>query len=152
MKRRSLLSTLAAWATGAAALPVAAATPLPPIQVYKNVGCGCCSAWADHLRRAGFTVTETEVADTAVMRRRVGLPERFAGCHTAVVAGYVVEGHVPADDVKRLLATKPDAIGLSVPGMPAGSPGMETDGRRDAYQVLLIDGNGRERVFSRHPA
>ena len=152
MKRRHLLSLLALAAAGAARPPAAAREALPPVQVFKNPGCGCCGAWVEHLRRAGFAVTEVEVADTAGARRRHGMPERFGSCHTAVVAGYAVEGHVPAADVKRLLAMKPDAIGLAVPGMPAGSPGMETEGRRDAYQVLLIDRSGRERVFSSYPA
>jgi hypothetical protein len=83
-----------------------------------------------------------------VVRRKHGLPERFGSCHTAVVAGYVVEGHVPANDVKKLLAMKPAAIGLAVPGMPVGSPGMEVGSRKDPFRVLLVDRQGRDRVFS----
>jgi hypothetical protein len=88
------------------------------------------------------------VDDTAAARRRYGLPDRFGSCHTAVVAGYVVEGHVPAADIRKLLAMKPVAIGLAVPGMPVGPPGMEVGARRDPYQVLPVDRQGRARVFS----
>ena len=150
MKRRQLL--LAA-ATGAAtwALPASATVSLPAVEVYKSPTCGCCGAWVDHLRAAGFTVKVTEVADTTVARKRYGLPDRFGSCHTAVVAGYVVEGHVPAAEVKRLLAARPAAIGLAVPGMPVGSPGMEVGDRKDPYDVFLIDKRGRETVFARYP-
>lgn len=103
------------------------------------------------MQAAGFPVKVTLVDDTAVMRRRVGLPERFGSCHTALVGGYVLEGHVPATEVKRLLAQRPDAIGLAVPGMPAGSPGMEVGTRKDPYQVLLIDKRGRDTVFAAYP-
>jgi hypothetical protein len=144
MKRRSLLLTIAAITTLHPGLSHAAA----PIHVYKNPDCGCCSAWVDHLKAAGFAVQVTETADTSGLRKRFGMPERFAGCHTATLEGYVLEGHVPAADIKRLLAMKPQAIGLSVPGMPVGSPGMEFGDRRDPYKVLLIDRRGRERVFA----
>ena len=122
-----------------------------PVQVYKDPNCGCCTAWAEHLRQSGFAVQVTDSADLGAVRKRLGMPERFAGCHTAVVESYVLEGHVPAAEVRRLLAMKPQAIGLSVPGMPVGSPGMEVGDRRDPYQVLLIDRGGRERVFARYP-
>jgi hypothetical protein len=152
VKRRAVLSSLAvAAATLVAGSPGLARAALPKVQVYKNPSCGCCAAWVDHLKAAGFSVSVTEVADTAVARSRLGLPERFGSCHTAVVGGYVVEGHVPAEDVKRLLARKPDAIGLAVPGMPVGSPGMEMGSRQDPYKVLLIDRSGRESVFARYP-
>ncbi len=150
MRRRHFLSALAAGAV-AVAKPGQAATALPRVDVYKNPSCGCCGAWIDHLEATGFPVQVIEMDDTAVARRRYGLPERFGSCHTAVVAGYVVEGHVPAGDVKKLLAMKPLAIGIAVPGMPVGSPGMEMGARKDPYQVLLVDRQGRERVFSSHP-
>ncbi|HET7868421.1 MAG TPA: DUF411 domain-containing protein [Burkholderiaceae bacterium] len=149
MKRRDALS-LAWGAMAFAALPAFAAGSLPPVEVFKSPTCGCCGAWVDHLRAAGFEVKVTLLDDTSVARRKHGLSDKFGSCHTAVVAGYVVEGHVPAADVKRLLAMKPAALGLAVPGMPVGSPGMEMGSRRDAYQVLLIDKQGRERVFSSH--
>lgn len=149
MKRRTVLTSFAA-AAAALALPVAAKESLPQVQVFKNPSCGCCGAWVDHMKAAGFAVNVTEVDDTAVARRKYGLPDRFGSCHTAVVAGYVVEGHVPAKDVKKLLAMKPVAVGLAVPGMPVGLPGMEMGSRRDPYQVLLVAKDGRERVFSNY--
>jgi hypothetical protein len=149
MRRRTLVFALAA--AGAAVVPgqaASAAEPLPPVHVFKSPTCGCCRAWVEHMKAAGFAVTVSEVDDTSVARRRHGLPDQFGSCHTAVVAGYVVEGHVPANDVKKLLAMKPVAIGLAVPGMPVGSPGMEVGSRKDPYHVLLVARNGRERVFS----
>jgi len=149
MKRRSVLFRLAAGAsaavTGRAAFAQAA---LPQVRVFKSPTCSCCGAWVDHMKGSGFAVTVTEVDDTSVARRKYGLPDRFGSCHTAVFAGYVVEGHVPAKDVRKLLAMKPLAIGLAVPGMPVGSPGMEMGSRRDPYQVLLVAKDGRERVFA----
>lgn len=147
MKRRQLLTAVAAGLAGTAA-PGFAANSLAQVDVYRSPSCGCCGAWIDHLRAAGFDVKVNLVQDTSVARRKYGLPDRFGSCHTAVVAGYVVEGHVPAADVKKLLAMKPLALGIAVPGMPAGSPGMEAGPRKDPYQVLLIDRQGRERVFS----
>lgn len=147
MNRRNLIS-LAVGAMAFSAIPALAANSLPPVEVFKNPSCGCCGAWVDHLKAAGFDVKVTMVDDTSVARRKYGLPDMFGSCHTAVVAGYVVEGHVPAADVKKLLALKPQAVGIAVPGMPAGSPGMEVGPRKDPYQVLLVDRQGRERVFS----
>lgn len=149
MKRRHVFTVLAAG-LAASALPSAAAPALPRIDVFKSPTCGCCGAWVDHLRAAGFAVKVTEVQDTTATRRSQGLPSRFGSCHTALVEGYVIEGHVPAADVKRLLATKPVAIGLAVPGMPAGSPGMENGHARAAFDVLLIDKSGRDSVFARY--
>lgn len=148
MRRRTVVSSLAAAAAAALSLPAAAKEALPQVQVFKNPSCGCCGAWVEHMKAAGFVVNVTEVDDTSVARKRHGLPDRFGSCHTAIVAGYVVEGHVPANDVKKLLAMKPVAIGLAVPGMPVGSPGMEMGSRKDRYQVLLVAQDGRERVFS----
>ncbi|WP_425259816.1 DUF411 domain-containing protein [Rubrivivax sp. RP6-9] len=147
MNRRTLISA-ALGAMAAAAIPALAANGLPPVEVFRTPSCGCCGAWVDHLKAAGFDVKVTMVDDTAVARRKYGLPDKFGSCHTAVVAGYVVEGHVPAADVKKLLAMKPLAVGIAVPGMPVGSPGMEMGSRKDPYQVLLVDKQGRERVFS----
>ena len=151
MKRRSLALAIAAG-VAAMRLPALAAGPLPRMHVFKSPTCGCCGAWVDHLKTAGFTVTVTEVEDTAQARRKYGLPDRFGSCHTGVVDGYVVEGHVPAEQVKRLLAMRPVAIGLAVVGMPIGSPGMEVGDTREPYEVLLIDQRGRATVFARYPA
>jgi hypothetical protein len=149
VKRRHVL-TLAAAGLAVHLVPALAAKALPAMQVFKNPSCGCCGAWIDHLKAAGFDVRVTSVEDTSAVRQKLGLADRFGSCHTALVAGYVVEGHVPADDVKRLLASRPQALGLAVPGMPAGSPGMEVGARQDRYDVLLIDKQGRETVFASH--
>ena len=151
MNRRGALSLLAAGGLAALA-PARAAPPAPPVEVFKSPTCGCCGAWVEHLQAAGFAVTVKTVGNTTGVRRRLGLPDAFASCHTATVGGYVLEGHVPAADVKQLLARRPVALGLAVPGMPQGSPGMETpDGQRDAYDVLLIDKQGKAAVFAHHP-
>ena len=147
MKRRHVLFAAAA-ALGTR--PGLAANALPPIEVYKNPSCGCCMAWVAHLEAAGFPVHAQDTDDTTPIRTRHGLPDRYKGCHTGVVAGYIVEGHVPAEAVKRLLAARPSAIGLAVPGMPVGSPGMESGGRKDPYDVLLIDRQGRATVYESH--
>lgn len=147
MKRRPLIAVLAALPLLQTRLAQAAAQ----VHVYKDPNCGCCTAWVDHLKAAGFSVKVTETGDTSSVRKRLGMPDRVGGCHTATPDGYVLEGHVPATEVKRLLATKPQAIGLAVPGMPVGSPGMEFGDRRDPYQVLLIDRNGRESVLASYP-
>ncbi|MEF7612347.1 DUF411 domain-containing protein [Aquincola sp. MAHUQ-54] len=150
MKRRHLITAIAAGAA-AAALPALAANKLPLVEVFKNPTCGCCGAWVQHLEQAGFPVKVVEVDDTTVTRKRYGLPDKFGSCHTGIVNGYVVEGHVPATEIKRLLAAKPTAIGLAVPGMPVGSPGMEYGDRKDPYDVYLIDKSGRETVFAHYP-
>lgn len=145
--RRAVLSGLAAT-LAVSPLP-AFAQGLPRIKVMKDPSCGCCSAWADHLRAAGFAV---DVEDTAEMNRikaRLGVPQDLASCHTAEVGGYVIEGHVPAAQIKRLLAERPEAKGLAVPGMPVGSPGMEVNGRNDPYEVVLFGPKGR-RTFARY--
>lgn len=119
------------------------------VQVYKSASCGCCGAWVEHMRRAGFSVRATDVDDLDAVKARFGVPDELASCHTAIVAGYVVEGHVPAGDVRRLLAERPRATGLAVPGMPIGSPGMEQGNTREPYQTILFDRSTR-RVFARH--
>lgn len=150
MKRRTFLSFVAGSAV-TAVLPGMAATALPQVDVFKSATCGCCGAWVEHLRSAGFRVKVTVVDDTTAARRRLGMPDAFGSCHTATVGGYVLEGHVPADQVKRLLASGTPAIGLAVPGMPPGSPGMEVGSRKDPYQIFLIDKQGRGTVFATYP-
>ena len=147
MNRRSVLSLLAGAAL-APALPAFAAGP--QVAVFKNPSCGCCTAWVEHMKANGFSVSVTEVPDTSGPRRLAGIPEHLGSCHTARVGGYALEGHVPAADVVRLLKERPDAVGLAVPGMPVGSPGMEVPGgHRDRYEVLLVDRKGGTRVWSR---
>lgn len=150
MKRRQFLLA-SAGAFVLSATHAWAANGLPRVDVYKSPSCGCCGAWVDHLKAAGFPVQVFEVADTTTTRKRYGLPDKFGSCHTAIVNGYVVEGHVPAAEIKRLLALKPVAVGIAVPGMPPGSPGMEVGNRRDPYDVFLIDRQGRESVFAHYP-
>lgn len=148
MERRNLLGVaLTAWL----ALPALAVSATPTVQVYKSPHCTCCAAWVAHMRRAGFTVDVVDVAAPAVMRERLGMPNQFGSCHTATVGGYVLEGHVPADEVRRLLATRPNALGLAVPSMPPGSPGMEVGSRQDPYRVLLIDREGHESTYASYP-
>ena len=123
-----------------------------PVTVWKTPNCGCCKEWVAHLRSSGFKVTTHDVKDTAAIRQKLGLPVKFASCHTAQLGAYVLEGHVPAQEVRRLMREKPKAVGLAVPGMPVGSPGMETDGSRDAYDVLLVLADGSSRVYQSYPA
>ncbi|MDR2688424.1 MAG: DUF411 domain-containing protein [Azoarcus sp.] len=125
------------------------ADDLPVIDVHKNPNCGCCAAWELHLREAGFTVRGHETQDIAATRARFGMPESMASCHTAKVGDYLIEGHVPGEDIKRLLAEQPPALGLAVPGMPAGSPGMET-GEAASYDTLLVGKDGASRIFQHH--
>lgn len=123
------------------------------MQVWKTPTCGCCGDWVDYMRGAGFALEVRDVSEREMIdvKRRHGLPVHLSSCHTAVVGGYVVEGHVPAEDVRRMLEERPDARGIAVPGMPLGSPGMEFGDRIDSYEVLLFDRDGATRVFARHP-
>ena len=122
----------------------------PVITVYKSPTCNCCSVWVEHLKANGFATRVEAQRDLAPVRARLGVPAELGSCHTAVVDGYLVEGHVPAEDIRRLLADKPKAKGIVVPGMPIGSPGMEVGARRDPYEVLLFDETGHTQVFARH--
>jgi len=126
------------------------AQALPAVTVYKDPNCGCCSLWVTHMERAGFAVTAVNAPDMPAQRAKLGVPQHVQSCHTAVVDGFVVEGHVPADDVKRLLKTRPAVKGIAVPGMPIGSPGMEQGSVRHAYSVLTFDEAGRTTVFAMH--
>ena len=118
------------------------------IVVYKSPTCGCCGKWVEHMEKAGFSVDVENISDVAPIKRELGVPGRMQSCHTAKVGDYFVEGHVPADLVKRLLADKPDIKGLTVPGMPMGSPGMEGP-RKDPYDVIAVGKDGGYRVYAR---
>ena len=123
----------------------------PLVVVHKNASCGCCDGWVSHMRKAGFEVQVRNVDNMSPVKERVGVPYGKGSCHTAEVAGYFIEGHVPATDVKRLLAEKPAAKGLVLPGMPLGSPGMEMpDGRRQAYTVELVGRDGTTSAYANH--
>jgi hypothetical protein len=140
-------------AAQAAAQPsVAPANAQPNVVVYKNATCGCCALWVDHLRAHGFPVEVHDVDNMSPVKERVGVPPAMGSCHTAEVGGYFIEGHVPAADIQRLLEQKPDAKGLTVPGMPIGSPGMEQGDRADAYDVYLVNRDGTTSVYASYPA
>ena len=131
--------------------PATAEASLPLLVVHKSPSCGCCGLWVEHMQQAGFPVEVRDTNELSPIKERLGVPYGKGSCHTAEVAGYVIEGHVPADDVKRLLAQRPDAKGLVLPGMPLGSPGMETpDGRMDSYTVELVANDGTTSAFARH--
>jgi len=122
----------------------------PQMTVYKSPTCGCCTKWIKHMEENGFQVTAIDVLEMNIIKEKYGINRQLASCHTAVIDGYVIEGHVPAIDVKRLLSEKPNVLGLSVPGMPAGSPGMEMGARVDPYSVIAIGKDGDTEVFNQY--
>ena len=119
------------------------------VEVFKSPYCGCCGKWVEHLQQNGFKVNAHDVEDVPAVRQKLGMPDRLGSCHTAKIGGYLVEGHVPAADIQRLLKEKPKALGLSVPSMPPGSPGMESS-KPIPYQTLLVQSDGSTRVFAQH--
>ena len=124
----------------------------PAVEIWKSPTCGCCQDWIGHLQANGFQVTTYDVSEAAkaALRRKLGLADKFSSCHTALIDGYVVEGHVPAREISRLLRERPKAVGLAVPGMPVGSPGMDgplNHGRKDGYAVLLVQRDGNASVY-----
>ena len=149
VSRRGLLATAPALLIAAGCAQAANAQE---IVVYKTPWCGCCKAWVTHMTQAGFRPVIKEVQDLAPVRERYGIPFELSSCHTGVVGGYVIEGHVPSMDVARLLKARPKALGLTVPGMPIGSPGMEQpSGVTEPFNtLLLLDSSGRTQVFARH--
>lgn len=152
--RRSMTSALAAGALALCGLfSAATAQPAPaaniPVTVYKTATCGCCAKWNDHMKAAGFAVTSNDLPDVAPIKNQHGIPVQTRSCHTALVGGYVVEGHVPADVIKKLLRERPAVAGIAAPGMPLGSPGMEMpDGRKDTYQIVAFDKQGKTSVYA----
>ena len=130
------------------------AQDLETIEVFKTATCGCCHDWIAHLQDADFAVTAQDLEYDALadLKQTAGVPEGLVSCHTGRIAGYVIEGHVPAADIRRLLVERPAAIGLSVPGMPFGSPGMGPEDQREAYDVILIGRDGATMVFASYPA
>jgi hypothetical protein len=157
LTRRAWIARMATTALGGAAMTallphVAAGAPKPTsITVYKDPSCGCCTKWVDHLRANGFAPEVHDRSDMDALKDSLGVPATLRSCHTAVVGKFVIEGHVPAADVKRLLSAKPaKTVGVAVPGMPAGSPGMEMGARVDRYDVIAFAPGGATRVFARH--
>ncbi len=128
------------------------AEPPPPLVVYKSPTCGCCGAWAEYMQAEGFTVEVVEEPQINKVKARLGVPAELGSCHTATIDGYVIEGHVPAEDVRRLLRERPAAAGLAVPGMPLGSPGMEVGDRRQPYTVWLygVEGASEPQAWAQH--
>jgi len=151
LQRRALLLAASALATDPLLARTTPAQVL--VEIWKDPNCGCCHLWVEHLQANGFAVQTRDVGNTAA-RKRLGMPETLGSCHTARVAGYVIEGHVPASEIHRLLKEKPQALGLAVPGMPIGSPGMdgpEYKGRKDPYAVLLVQRDGSTQTYKRYP-
>jgi len=155
LSRRAMLHRAGVALVALAGAPLMGATlsALPrddqprAMTVYKSPTCGCCSAWIEHVQQAGFTCTVRDLPDLTEVKASFGIPRALESCHTAQIGGYLIEGHVPADLIQKLLRDKPTARGLAVPGMPIGSPGME-GGTPERYQVLLFDKAGTTRVFA----
>lgn len=148
MKRRQFFAM--ALVPIATMMKIGAAVAQPAVTVFKVKTCGCCGKWVEHLRTNGFDVKVQEVSDNSEYRHRYGVPDKLQSCHTAIVDGYAIEGHVPASDIQRFLRERPKAKGLAVPNMPAGSPGMEGSGS-EAYSVFIFDDQGRSSVYQNYP-
>ena len=137
---------------GLLALPTVNASDamVKDIVVYKNPDCGCCTKWVRYLEQNNYNVTIEDTRDVQAVKKRLGVPEKLAACHTAVIDGYVIEGHITHRDIKRLLLFRPDVTGIAVPGMPLGTPGMEMGDSVESYDVISFDEQGRLEVFSAH--
>ena len=145
------VGAVAAVVSGGGSLAARASAPaLMPVTSYRSASCGCCTGWVKHMRANGFTVRDVVVADVGVVKRRLGVPARLASCHNAEVAGFALEGHVPAADVKRLLQKRPPVAGLALPGMPLGSPGMESAYGKEAFTVMAFTRTGAISSFSQY--
>jgi hypothetical protein len=144
-KRRTALLALATVAAF-----VSSAANAAQLTVHKSPYCGCCAKWIEHVQTHGFTVKVVETEDMASVKKRLGVPDKMASCHTTQAGGYFIEGHVPASDIKRLLAQKPKAVGIAVPGMPMGAPGMDQGGQKQPYATMLVSKAGAVTVFARH--
>lgn len=147
MIKRFLMQSASAALFG---LPLAAAAAQPVIEVYKTAYCGCCKEWIKHLEANGFTVKAQDVDNPSDYREKFGIPAQYGSCHSGRVNGYALEGHVPAAEIKRMLAEKPKARGLAVPAMPLGSPGMDQGPRKDPYDVLLVKDGGKVSVYKHY--
>lgn len=122
------------------------------IVVHRSPTCSCCGKWVDHLKQNNFNVKDIVSDDVQTIKNQYGITKELASCHTAIVDGYAIEGHVPANDIRTLLKDKPDVVGITVPGMPSGTPGMEMGGKKDAYQVISFDKKNQHQVFSSYKA
>lgn len=135
-----------------AAFNIAAEEAANPLEmtVYRSPTCGCCENWQDHVKENNFTIKDIVSDDMDAIKKKHGIPAQLGSCHTAIIGGYVIEGHVPAKDIQKLLKEKPDVVGITAPGMPAGSPGMEMGNRKDDYRVMSFDKDGNFKVFAEH--
>lgn len=149
LTRRRLLSIIGSTGILHLAMPAGAAAPLR-VEAYRNPGCGCCEAWAVRMKDAGFSVSMADDPDLDQRRAGLGIPPDLAGCHLALIGEKVFEGHVPPADIIAFLSEEREAMGLAVPGMPIGSPGMETGGPADTYDVVMFGRDGSRSVFARH--
>lgn len=152
MSRRRVVGAAFVLACAPSGFALAAAPARPLVEVWKDPDCGCCKDWVSHLEANGFKVKVNDTGNEAA-RARLGIDRKYGSCHTATVGGYALEGHVPAREIKRLLAEKPMAVGLAVPGMPVGSPGMDGavyEGRKDAFDVLLLARDGSAKSYRRY--
>jgi hypothetical protein len=154
MRMSRIAITLAGTLTLASVYAASAqqSAPLPKVTVYKTSTCGCCHLWVEHMKKSGFDVQSMDVsaADVRAVSRAAGLKDQDSSCHTAKLGGYTVEGHVPADDIKKMLKEKPAIAGLAAPGMPMGSPGMEQGNMKDAYDVIAFKKDGTSTVYAKH--
>lgn len=132
-------------------LPAEEIVKQPEIVVYRSPSCSCCGKWIEYLKQNNFNIKSVSSPDMEAVKEKFGVPDKLASCHTAVIDGYIVEGHVPVEDIKKMLVNKPAIAGIAAPGMPIGSPGMETDGQKDAYRVISFEKNGKTAVFAEHP-
>jgi hypothetical protein len=150
MKRRQVLQAVGLSLALAGVRNAMAASELPDIEAYRNPGCGCCEQWRKLVEEAGFRITMIDDADLSKRREALGVADEFDGCHLAKVAKYILVGHVPVADILRLLDEQPEALGLAVPGMPIGSPGMETGGEAEKYSVFLLQVDGSSLIYSQY--
>ena len=150
LSRRDFLSAAALLAALGPSRLAAALAPATPITVHKDASCGCCEKWITHMRANGFKVEVRDEKDIDGVKDQLGVPKGVRSCHTALVGGYLVEGHVPASDVRKLLDTRPKVVGLAVPGMPSGTPGMEGPRGAERYEVLSWDARGATKLYARH--
>ena len=144
-----VLALVVSTSTGQPARPAKPAAA--KMEIYKTATCGCCGKWVEHVKAAGFTPTVHDVPDVTPVKTKAGVPANLQSCHTALVGGYVIEGHVPAEVIQQLLAEKPKIAGIAVPGMPAGSPGMEQGARTDPYEVIAFTREGKTSVYAKRP-
>lgn len=155
MTNNSIFRRLFSWIAIALTIFLATTTSvqaanLPDAIMYRDPACTCCGNWMKHMQSQGFKVKNVPTADMIAFKQKQGITDELASCHTAIIDGYAIEGHVPSDDIKRLLAEKPDVKGIAVPGMPVGTPGMEMGNKKDSYAVVSFDKQGQTKVFKQY--